>query len=144
MNVWRRLGQVMTKNLFLQNVHWQQEQKKKQLERFMSNRYLILARFYLFKWDESYLLRLSYIIKKNLNTNKKVRINNGFPVLTVKLLGRTKNETRSMNEACLFCTQKRLRHNRICPGKWKNCHFYFLLNACHYIEYLKNWKNRWC
>ena len=143
MNVWRRLGQVMTKNLFLQNVHWQPEQKK-QLERFMSNRYLILARFYLFKWDESYLLRLSYIIKKNLNTNKKVRINNGFPVLTVKLLGRTKNETRSMNEACLFCTQKLLRHNRICPGKWKNCHFYFLLNACHYIEYQKNWKNRWC
>ena len=144
MNVWRRLGQVMTKNLFLQNVHWQQEQKKKQLERFMSNRYLILARFYLFKWDESYLLRLSYIIKKNLNTNKKVRINNGFPVLTVKLSERTKNETRIMNEACLFWTQKRLRHNRICPGKWKNCHFYFLLNACHYIEYQKNWKNRWC
>ena len=65
-NVWRRLEKVMTKNLFVQNEHWQSEQHKNSWRDLCQTDILSLLDTIHSSWDESYLMRIPYIKKKIL------------------------------------------------------------------------------
>ena len=91
----------------------------------------------------------NFIKKTNMykNATKQVRSDNGSPVLKIKLSGKQRNETRNMKHINFVPVniQRITSFNIIKDAlKIEKSLFYYLLNPCHHIKFLKISEKNFC